>query len=508
MSKALLSFGIFLLSISIAFASNYRVNPNTRFIIDQYNRSTLFHGVNAIYKLPPYYPPNLNSFDADLSLCETDFQNLQQWGLNFIRLYISWEGTEQVRGQYNATYMEIVQNIVQSAAKYNITVLLDAHQDLASRKLCGEGFPDWAVNRTNFPAPLTAKISYDDQGHANITDCTKVAFSLFYTTDDVRNAFKSLYTNVDGIADSLTSFWQAVANVFKDEPNVLGYEIINEPSMIGILPDGIDKNYLQPIYQQAHQKIRQVDNNTIIFFEPMVADVTKVGFTEGPGGPAYNDRQVLSYHIYCPGVDSSGEPIDPAVCEATDSLLAKGKADAAKNLGVAAFMTEFGAVSQTNKSLDEIGRVTTIADKYLHSWSYWQLKWYDDFTTADKPGSVESFYNVDGSLQQDKVKALARSYAYATCGVPTKQSFDATTGVFSFSYLSTTLCQGQQTELYLNSDFYYPNGFKQEFNGCDQCSVVQLGASSKNYWAINVPQGLAEGTVITLTITPDGRAHV
>lgn len=42
-----------------------------------------------------------------------------------------------------------------------------------------------------------------------------------------------------------------------------------------------------------------MDDKHILFYEQAVATVTENGFTEGPGGPSYNDRQVFSYHIYC-----------------------------------------------------------------------------------------------------------------------------------------------------------------------------------------------------------------
>ena len=58
--------------------------------------------------------------------------------------------------------------------KHGIYVLLDAHQDLFNRKFCGEGFPDWAINRTNFPFPLKNKLHYDDQGYPLIDDCLKI----------------------------------------------------------------------------------------------------------------------------------------------------------------------------------------------------------------------------------------------------------------------------------------------------------------------------------------------
>ena len=50
------------------------------------------------------------------------------------------------RGQYNETYIQVIREIVEKAAKYGIYTLLDMHQDVMSPKFCNEGFPDWAVN--------------------------------------------------------------------------------------------------------------------------------------------------------------------------------------------------------------------------------------------------------------------------------------------------------------------------------------------------------------------------
>jgi len=57
--------------------------------------------------------------------------------MNVIRLYVAWEGIEPERGQFNETYIEQLRGIVRLAAEYNISVLLDAHQDLLSRRFCG-----------------------------------------------------------------------------------------------------------------------------------------------------------------------------------------------------------------------------------------------------------------------------------------------------------------------------------------------------------------------------------
>lgn len=43
-----------------AFAQSVKplitVDPATRQIKDQYGRSVIFHGVNVVYKIPPYIP--------------------------------------------------------------------------------------------------------------------------------------------------------------------------------------------------------------------------------------------------------------------------------------------------------------------------------------------------------------------------------------------------------------------------------------------------------------------
>ena len=41
--------------------------------------------------------------------------------------------------------------------------------------------------------------------------------------------FDSKIQTNTGTLDKLAAFWAKVASVFKDAPNILGYEIINEP---------------------------------------------------------------------------------------------------------------------------------------------------------------------------------------------------------------------------------------------------------------------------------------
>lgn len=71
------------------------VNPETRFMEDAFGRTVIFHGVNAIYKIAPYIPTIDGPFDSDNSMNAEDIQNLQDWGMNFVRLGVMWEGVER-----------------------------------------------------------------------------------------------------------------------------------------------------------------------------------------------------------------------------------------------------------------------------------------------------------------------------------------------------------------------------------------------------------------------------
>ena len=61
------------------------------------------------------------------------------------------------------------------------------------------------------------------------------------------------------------------------------------------MPGHADLVHLQPLYQRIHAEIRKVDSAKSIVFEPFPAfDImSESGFTEGPGGPEFNDRQVI-----------------------------------------------------------------------------------------------------------------------------------------------------------------------------------------------------------------------
>lgn len=47
-------------------------------------RTRIFHGVNAVYKIPPYHP-DTDNFAPQTSLSSVDMDNLEEWGFTFVR---------------------------------------------------------------------------------------------------------------------------------------------------------------------------------------------------------------------------------------------------------------------------------------------------------------------------------------------------------------------------------------------------------------------------------------
>jgi endoglycosylceramidase len=105
------------------------------------------------------------------------------------------------------------------------------------------------------------------------------------------------------------------------------------------------------------------------------------------------------------------------------------RSEDAARLGVPLHLTEFGACLTEGPCTQEITQVAQIADHHLVGWAYWQYKYYDDLTTSAGTGS-EGFWNMDGTLQEWKVKALSRTYLKATQGAPLIQNFKHETGQF------------------------------------------------------------------------------
>ena len=83
-----------------ATTDKMQIDPATGSWVDTHGRVRVFHGVNVVYKEPPWLPTN-DTFDTQNSLVAEDMQQLQDWGFNVIRLGVMWPGLETAAGVYD-----------------------------------------------------------------------------------------------------------------------------------------------------------------------------------------------------------------------------------------------------------------------------------------------------------------------------------------------------------------------------------------------------------------------
>ena len=81
------------------------MDPDGHWFIDNYNRVRLFHGVNSVDTSPPWYHSYL--------LDDTRLQQLQDWGMNVVRLGTMWSGIEPSENNFNQTYINILRVIIE-----------------------------------------------------------------------------------------------------------------------------------------------------------------------------------------------------------------------------------------------------------------------------------------------------------------------------------------------------------------------------------------------------------
>jgi len=283
-----------------------------------------------------------------------------------------------------------------------------------------------------------------------MTECLKHQFWHFYLAQQTGEAFQAIYSNVNHAQDAFVGFWDVVSKYFQNTSGVLAYELLNEPWVGDIFhqprllePKEADRKNLQPLYDRLNSVIRSNDPDRIIMFEPavIISQFFESGLHHSPGGETFNNRSILSYHVYCADFNSTG-PKSRAVCDALDEEAMLVRMKDLGRLKCGGFLSEFGAMSNDTSAEEEITYVTSLADEYIQSWTYWQFKTYNDITTQAYTGNVsaESFYAEDGSLEMNKVKALSRTYAPAIAGTPTWHFFNAHNAMFELHYKANKVC--------------------------------------------------------------------
>ncbi|MCG2461494.1 cellulase family glycosylhydrolase [Flavobacteriaceae bacterium F89] len=145
------------------------------------------------------------------------YAKVKEWGFNSIRLVIIWDGLEPEPGTYNEEYLKEIDKRIKWAQENGLFVVLDMHQDLFSVKYA-DGAPEWATLDEGLP-----HVKGDVWSDAYMmSPAVQTAFDNFWAN---KKASDSL-----GVQDHYANVWKHVAKRYANNPTVIGYDLMNEPS--------------------------------------------------------------------------------------------------------------------------------------------------------------------------------------------------------------------------------------------------------------------------------------
>jgi len=230
--------------------------------VDASGRTMFLNGINLGGSSKVPFTPNMashvsaNFFNGKeisfvgrpfpLADADEHFTRLKKWGFRFLRFIITWEAIEhEGPGIYDEEYLDYLYQIIKKADDYGINVFIDPHQDVWSRFSGGDGAPLWTfelagMSPTNFKesgAAIVHNTHGDPFPHLIwFTNYYKLGaatmFSLFWGGNDF--APDLLVEDTIPIQNYLQQHYIGsiikVAEKLKDLPNVIGFEVMNEPS--------------------------------------------------------------------------------------------------------------------------------------------------------------------------------------------------------------------------------------------------------------------------------------
>jgi endoglycosylceramidase len=390
-----------------------------RWITDARGRVVILHGLNMVYKRPPYQPGAVG-FGVD------DAKFLRRNGFNTIRLGLIYKAVEPQPGRYDAAYIRKSRAIERMLARRGVFSMIDFHQDLYNEKFGGEGWPDWAVIDDGVPAEPLAGFP-----------------GSYLTSPGLNRSFDNFWASAAGpggvrLQDRYGAAWARVAASFRRDSGVLGYDLLNEPwpgSAFSTCANtagcpGFDRGSLAPFYRRVIQSIRRVEKRHIVFYEPNVlfnfdanTNLRDLGF-RGLG---------FSFHNYClVGLISGGAP---STCPDLEQAVFDNADAHAQQTGDSLMLSEYGATDDVSV----LERIAAFADQHMVSWQEWHYCGCDDPTTQG-PGDVQAIVKdpskppTGGNVFRDKLKALARPYPQVIAGTPLHFSFDPASRRFELVY--------------------------------------------------------------------------
>ncbi|MFF2507442.1 cellulase family glycosylhydrolase [Streptomyces sp. NPDC058067] len=364
--------------------------------------------------------------DAALSaITEQTFRDMRAKGFDFARLLIFWDDLEPTRGHYSQAYLKKIERVLGWAERYDVRVVLDAHQDVFGPAFGHRGIPEWATRTDGLPFQRHP----DDWFAEYFEPAVQRAFTHLYEDEDLRRAQARM--------------WKVVADRFGHHPAVLGYDVINEP--MGEMHAGedlptaarrIEHDQLTSMYNRVADAIRSEDRDSWVFVEP--TPIVGEGVPTGLG--RVNDKKVVyAPHFYNTGMEA-GADYDPAA--GWVETYERAVTQYPEEYKVPVVVGEWGPL---NNSLPNMARFYRDAmaslGRYSSGWAGYVWCYGGGYCAVDK----------SGAFRQNK-ELTAEPYAEAVAGRVLSSTYDPAAGVYRLTYDASTRRGPRTTDLSLPSE--------------------------------------------------------
>ncbi|MFK0230048.1 cellulase family glycosylhydrolase [Streptomyces sp. NPDC090303] len=361
--------------------------------------------------------------DAALSaITEKHLRDMRAKGYNTARLLVFWDDLEPRPGQYSQAYLRKIERILDWAEKYDVKVVLDAHQDVFGPAFGSRGVPAWATRTDGLP----------------FTPHPDDWFSEYFEPA-VQRAFTHLYEDED-LQRAQARMWRVLTARFEDHPAVLGYDPINEP--MGELREGedlataarrIERDQITPMHNRIADQIRAVDKDGWIFVEPtpIVGEGVPTGL-----GRIDDPKVVYAPHFYNSTMEAGGD-YDPSArwIENYEAAVTQYP----RQHKVPVVVGEWGPLNNSLPNMNRFYREAMASlGRYSSGWTGWEWCYGGGYCAVDGTGAFRA-----------NKELTAEPYAEAVAGTVRSASYDPAAGLYRLTYDAAGRRGSRVTELSL-----------------------------------------------------------
>jgi endoglycosylceramidase len=366
------------------------------FLLDKDGRALMMHGIN-VASAAKYLPDRLSWHT------EQDYRDLALRGFDSVRLLTFWGAIMPERGVIDHAYLDAYAERVRWATASGMRVVVDMHQDIFGFGFGEDGAPRWACDEALYESYSPRQPWYLNYMASEVREC----FDRFYGDDELFALFRDA--------------WVAVAERVKDNPAVVGFDLLNEPNWggAGDIEAWLSDTW-QPRMEYLTRDLKQVAPDKIVFWQG--STMFSVGHVD-PFVPPESPGVALGAHYYHPLVHDGGEYDPDLMRDHLDMALDAMDTSAGLMGGVPVWMGEMGGpVGARNFDVymkDLLARLAARA----WGWSVW---------SDDKGGF--GVRDPSGVWRDDYVRLLNHPAARAIPGRILEQSIDFQTGSFLLSF--------------------------------------------------------------------------